>query len=314
MSQENLTQASSGSAVPMTNKLSIIIPAFSGLDQTRRCLQSLGESHYRDFEIILVDHGVSDAISRLAKDEFPRVTCLRGSADLWWSGASNLGISHALEAGSQWLMLLNHDCYVQPDTIGVLLNNIENNQNFIIAPVQHLLRKRRDIIGVTSCFLLGFPTIILPAAWYRFRNPAGLIPTALIGGGRGVILSATTFQRVGLLDDEHLPHYYADHDFYFRCRKAGLRLYICRDARVNIDDSMTSSADPGSNLTLAGFSAGLKNRGSHRNIRDLRELFSRYYPIPGLSGVGVALNTVRFFFVFLAGKLTGLLQGGNKDN
>jgi GT2 family glycosyltransferase len=303
MNQENLTRASPGSAVPMTNKLSIIIPAFGGLDQTRHCLQALGESHYRDFEIILVDHGISDAISRLAKDEFPRVTCLRGPADLWWSGASNLGIRHALEAGSQWLMLLNHDCYVQPDTIGTLLNNIENNEKLIIAPVQHTLRKRRDIIGITSCFLLGFPTIVPPAAWYRFRHPAGLVPTALIGGGRGVIVSATIFQQVGMLDAEHLPHYYADHDFYFRCRKAGVQLFICRDARVDIDDSMTSSADPGSSLTLTGFTDALKNRGSHRNVQDLRVLFSRYYPVPGLSGVGVALNTVRFFFVFLARRL-----------
>jgi GT2 family glycosyltransferase len=297
----------------MTGKLSVIIPAFSGLEQVRSCLRSLGDSHYKNFEIILVDHGVSDAISRLAKDEFPQVICRRGSADLWWSGASNLGIRHALEGGSQWLMLLNHDCYTQPDTIGILLNNIENNENSIIAPVQHMLREKRDIIGVTSCFLLGFPTIIPPAAWYRFRYPAGLVPTALIGGGRGVILSAATFQRVGLLDDEHLPHYYADHDFYFRCRKAGLQLFVCRDARVNIDDTMTSSADIGSSPTLAGFATALKDRGSHRNIRDLQVLFARYYPVPGLSGVGVALNTVRFFFVLLSKRLAGLLKGSNKD-
>jgi GT2 family glycosyltransferase len=289
----------------MTSKLAIIIPAFSGLDQLRHCLQSLGESHYRDFDILLVDHGVNDEISRLAKEEFPRVTCLRGSADLWWSGASNLGIKYALEAGSQWLMLLNHDCYVEPATIGILLNNTEKNRNSIIAPVQHMQREGRDIIGATSCFLLGFPTIIPPTVWYRLRYPAGLVPTPLIGGGRGVMISAATFHQVGMLDDEHLPHYYADHDFYFRCRKAGLKLFICRDARVNIDDTMTSSANPGSSLTLAGFSAGLKDRGSHRNTRDLQVLFSRYYPIPGLSGVGVALNTVRFFFVFLARKLSG---------
>ena len=296
----------------MTDKLSIIIPAFSGLEQTRRCLQSLAESDYQDFQVILVDHGVGDELSRLARDEFPRVNCVRGPSELWWSGATNLGIRHALEAGSQWLMLLNHDCYVLPDTIGILLKNIKSNANFIIAPVQHMQRKGRDIVGMTSCFLLGFPTIIPPPAWYRLRYPSGLVPTPLIGGGRGVILGAAVFQRVGMLDDEHLPHYYADHDFYFRCRRAGLQLFICRDARVDIDDSMTSSATPGSHLSLAGFMAALKERGSHRNIRDLRVLFARYYPIPGLAGVGVALNTVRFFFVLLARKFAGLLQGGEQ--
>ena len=232
------------------NKLAIVIPAFSGNKQIRCCLESLGKSHYQEFEIILVDHGVNDEISQLAKDEFPWVTCLRGSADLWWSGASNLGIRYALEASSQWVMLLNHDCYVQPETISILLRDLESNENSIIAPVQHILREKRVIIGITSCLLLGFPTIIPPAAWYQFRYRAGLVPTPLIFGGRGVILSAAIFQRVGMLDSEHLPHYCADHDFYFRCKKAGVQLFICRNARVSIDDTMTSSADIDSNLTL----------------------------------------------------------------
>jgi len=313
MNQENPARADPGSAQPMTNKLAIVIPAFSGLDQIRQFLQSLGESNHLDFEIILVDHGVDDAISRLAKDDYPRVTCLRGSAELWWSGATNLGIRYALDTGSQWLMLLNHDCYVQPETVGILLNHIKDNENSMIAPVQHMLHGKRDIVGITSCFLLGFPTIIPPAAWYRLRYPKGLVPTALIGGGRGIILSAATFQRVGMLDEEHLPHYYADHDFYFRCRKAGLQLFICRDARVDIDDTMTSSADTNSGLTLSGFATALKDRGSHRNTRDLHVLFSRYYPIPGLSGAGVALNTVRFFFVSLARILSGVMKGVRKN-
>ena len=280
----------------MTDKLSIIIPAFCGLEQTRRCLQSLGKSDYQAFEIILVDHGTSDEISRMAKDEFPRVSCLRGSDELWWSGATNLGIRHALKAGSQWLMLLNHDCYVRPETISTLLKNAENNENYIIAPVQHMLREGHDIVGMTSCFLLGFPTLAPPAAWYRLRYPSGLIPTALIGGGRGVIINAAVFRQVGMLDDAHLPHYYADHDFYFRCRKAGMQLYICRDARVDIDNTMTSTASPHSGPTLDGFAAALKDRGSHRNVGDLQILFSRYYPIPGLAGVGVALNYSAFLF------------------
>jgi GT2 family glycosyltransferase len=292
----------------MARKLSIIIPAFSGLDQVRSCLLSLGKSHYQDFEIILVDHGVRDELSQMAKDEFPNTTCLRGSSELWWSGASNLGISYALETGSPWLMLINHDCYVRPETISILLNRIQENEDSVIAPVQHLLNNDRDVIGITSCFLLGFPSIIPPAAWYRMRYSSAMIPTPLISGGRGVIFSAATIQRVGLLDEKHLPHYYADHDFYFRCRKAGLQLFICRDALIDVDDTMTSSADPGNSLTLAGFAAALKDRGSHRNITDLRALFSRYYPIPGLSEVGVALNTIRFFFVFLAGRLSGLLK------
>jgi GT2 family glycosyltransferase len=289
------------------SKLAIIIPAFSGLEQIRRCLECLYNSDYRDFDAIIVDHGINDEITRSVNEAFPRVICKRGSPDLWWSGASNLGIRHALERGSRWIMLLNHDCYVRPDTIGTLLKHMENKPHAVIAPVQHLQRSGRDIVGATSCFLLGFTTIIPPAALYHLRHSSVLIPVPLIAGGRGVVLAAEVFDKVGYLDEEHLPHYGADHDFYFRCRKAGYRLLACKDALVDIDDTMTTAADLTSNLSLQQFAASLKDRRSHRNIGDLNVLFSRYSPIPGLAPVGVALNTTRYFTMYLAKTLVHIV-------
>jgi len=271
------------------NKLAIIIPAFSGHEQ-------------------IVDHGPTDTITRWVNDAFPQTTCIRGSPELWWSGATNIGIRQALKDGSKWIMLLNHDCYMRPDTIGNLLKYIINEPGAVIAPVQNLLRSGRSIVGAMSCFLLGFPTIIPPPAWYNRHSSSALVPVHLIMGGRGVIFAADTFRRVGYLDEEHLPHYCADHDFYFRCRNAGLRLLICREAVVDIDDSMTTTADLDAGLSLQQFVASLKDRSSHRNIKDLQVLFSRYYPIPGLAPLGVALNTARFFSVYLAKTLARIMS------
>jgi len=288
------------------NRLAIIIPAYSGYEQLRHCLESLYNSQYSDFDVVVVDHGDTDELTSRVRAAFPRATCIRGTPDLWWSGASNLGIRYAVESGSKWIMLLNHDCYLRPDAVGKLLKHIENEADAVIAPAQHMLRSGREVIGATSCFLLGFPTLIPPPAWYRLRGGAStLVPVSLIVGGRGVVLAADTFHRIGYLDEEQLPHYCADHDYYLRCRKAGLRLLVCREARVDIDDTMTTSADLDAGLSLAQFVTSLKDRHSHRNIRDLQVLFSRYYPIPGLAPMGVAMNTVRFFFMFMAKKLSG---------
>lgn len=281
------------------NKLAIIIPAFSGQQQISHCLESIYNSQYTGFDVVVVDHGVTDEISRLVKAAFPRTTCLRGSADLWWSGATNLGIHHALDNGNELIMLLNHDCYVREDTIGRLLKHMETTTDAIIAPVQHTLRTDRDTIGATSFFLLGFSTIILPAAWYRFLYSAPLVPTRLIVGGRGALIRASTFRKVGTFDEINLPHYGADHDFYFRCRASGIRLFVCTDAFVDLDDTQTTSAGTDSGMAPAEFAGTLINRSSHRNLRDMYALFSRHYPVPGLAALGVAMNTARFFFVNL---------------
>jgi len=291
------------------NKLAIIIPAFSGHEQISRCLEAIYNSHYKDFDVVIVDHGVTDEITRRVKTKFPLATCIRGSPKLWWSGATNLGIRHAQKTGSKWIMLLNHDCYLHPDTIDTLLKHAKNQPDALIAPVQHLINRGQDVVGATSCFLLGFTTIIPPQAWYRH---SALVPVRLISGGRGVILESDTFRRIGYLDEEHLPHYGADHDFYFRCRKAGLRLLACRDACVDVDDTMTTSANLDTRFSLQQFVASLKNRSSHRNIRDLQVLFSRYYPIPGLAPLGVALNTTRFFLVYLTKTLIRTIRSDHK--
>jgi len=283
----------------VNNKLAIVIPAFSGNEQIRRCLESIYNSRHSDSHVFIVDHGITDEITRWVNDAFPRATCIRGSADLWWSGATNLGIRHALSHGSKLIMLLNHDCYLRADTINTLLKYMETTPNAIIAPVQHNPRTNKDVVGATSFFLLGFSTIILPAWWYKLRHSTPLVRTSLIVGGRGVLIRADSFRKAGYFDEINLPHYGADHDFYFRCRKSGIRLCVCTEALVDMDDTQTTSADTDNSLSPAEFADTLKNRSSHRNIRDLYALFSRHYPIPGLASLGVALNIARFFFIYV---------------
>ena len=287
------------------NKLAIIIPAYSGYEQLRHCLEALYKSRYNDFNAVVVDHGITDELTLRVKAAFPRATCIRGTPDLWWSGASNMGIRHALTDGCRWIMLLNHDCYMHPDAIGNLLENIQNESDAIIAPVQHMLRSGRDIIGATSFFLLGFPTLIPPPAWYRLRSSSNLVPVSLIVGGRGVVVAADTFHRVGLLDEEQLPHYCADHDFYIRCRKAGLRLLVCREAHVDIDDTMTTSADLESGLTLVQFVRSLKDRRSHRNIRDLQVLVFQVLPDIRTGACGCRHEYCAFLFHVPGKKIDG---------
>jgi GT2 family glycosyltransferase len=283
----------------VNEKLSVVIPAFSGHGQLQRCLESLDRSTFRDFEIVVVDHGNTSDISDWLRSAFPHVDSVRGSSELWWSGATNTGIRHALQNGSTLIMLLNHDSYVRKDMIGTLLTRLHDHDDAIIAPTQVNTRTGRETIGATSFFLAGFSTITPPASWYRKFYSEILIPVRLIPGGRGVIIRASVFDKVGLFNEAQLPHYGADHDFYFRCRKADIKLYVCGDAKVDIDDTMTTLGNMDSKLSLTNFMNSLKNQRSHRNIKDLSMLFSLHYPIAVLSHVGVALHLVRYFSVYL---------------
>jgi GT2 family glycosyltransferase len=280
-------------------KLSVVIPAFDGLDQLRQCLKALRSGKHREFETIVVDHGTNDVITDVLSTQFPEVHFLRGSSELWWTGATNLGVKYALARDSDIIMLLNHDCYVEDNTISKLLQHAKQNPGCIIAPTQYDITTGRVIIGATSIFALGFPTIIPPAWWYRYLYSSTIVPTRLITGGRGVVIPAGIFEEAGYFDEKELPHYYADHDFYRRCVKTGVRLLVSTDTRVYVDDEMSSSANKTDNLSYAGFRESLTSRRSHRNLRDLYALFSRHCSLRLFAAVGVALNLARYSTVYL---------------
>ncbi len=288
--------------------LFVVIADFNGYDQTRRCLEALNASQYRDFRVVVVDHGTTGETARGLRGEFPEVIRIPASPELWWTGATNRGIQHALREGAQAVMLLNNDCYVRPDTLGTLVRLWRQRPEAIIAPLQCDLESGKTLwANPRTLMALGFPT-----AGER-RPPQGAahslepFEVELICGGRGAVISATTLASNGLFDESRLPHYWADHDFYLRARKNGIRLYVTTQAVVDVDATRASAAlDPG-RLSPAQFVASLSDIRSHRNVKDVTELFRRHYPLKRLYMLGAALYTGRYVVMYVFRRIRVLL-------
>ena len=280
------------------DKIHVIIPFFYGWPQTKMCLEALRASTYRDLEVIVVNHGTEEQTRELLRDQYPEVRQIFGSPTLWWAGATNLGIREAMRRGAKKIMLLNHDCYFEPETIQKLAAHAEQTPGALIAPVPFDYATRQ-VLAVTSttCFLLGFPTLAPPGK-IRYLGQRRLLPTGLILGGRGVLIPSGAFERVGLLDEVNLPGYYADFDFFLRCRSRGIPLFIAADAKVYVDDTQTTLARGLEKMSFRNFLETLRVPRSHRNIRDLTAIFKFHYPIKGLHHLGVALNLVRYFAAY----------------
>ena len=286
----------------------VVIPVLNRWEQTRKCLAHLQGGSFANLQIIVVDHGSTDGTAAGLKTEFPDVLRVEGSSELWWSGATNLGVRTALEHGASLVMLLNNDCYVSGDTLEVLVSHNTVNPKAIIAPVHRNLHSGEIMTkrGGTL-FLLGFPTLLLPGKSLYKPGTTDLTPTSLIMGGRGTLIPAGIFERIGLFNDVDLPHYWADHDFFLRCKKSGIAQYMAQGTVVDIDESTTSTASRLEQMTLRQFIDTFKNRRSHRNVRDLLSLFRLHYPIPGLYPVGVFLNLARYTLVYLFVRIRSLL-------
>lgn len=282
----------------------VIIPVFNGWDQTRICLDAVANSSIRGLKVIVADHGSTDETRQMLTQLYPQVRRIGGSPDLWWTGATNLGIKAAIDDGATHLILLNNDSYVEEDTIAILLKHGELSPHSIIAPTQKNMEDGSTFVpAATTCFLLGFSTLLLPAFCHRAGERENTIRARLIMGARGVLLPKTVIERVGLFNEDALPHYGADHDFYLRCRDKGIPLRVATDAVIHIDNSKTTLARDYANMSVRDFVTTLKDRRSHRNVSDLASLFRLHYPIKRLYWIGVWLNLVRHAAAFGVNKL-----------
>lgn len=277
----------------------VVIPVLNRWSQTQSCIEALKSSDHNNLEIIVVDHGSTDETARALHEFYPDITRIDADASLWWAGATNAGVREALRRGAQNIFLLNNDCIVTRTTIAGLVAHIRKHKDAVVSAIQVGMQSNRILNHpVTTCLLLGFTTLTLPRIVLKCRT-SKLQSTRLIVGGRGVIIPAIVFKNVGLFDEKNLPHYGADHDFYLRCRKRGIRLYVSTESVVYVDEARSSMASNLGRLNFRQFLDSLVNRRSHRNIRDLDKLFKMHYPIRRLYRVGVGLNVLRYSITYI---------------
>lgn len=279
-------------------RLYVVITDFNGWQQTRTCLQQLEASTYRGYQVIVVDHGTSDETAKGLK-AFSSCVHLQGSPDIWWTGATNLGVREALARGATHIMLLNNDCFLEESTLSEIMSNVSDNAATVLAPVQRSASSGEVLVArASTCFTLGFPTMILPHMRAVSAADDRRLPTKLIVGGRGAVIPVSVFDQIGLFDEDALPHYGADHDFYLRCRANGIPLFLVPRASVSIDETRTSVARDLGKMNWRQFRASLHAMHSHRNIDALRTLFHRYYPLRVLYPLGLYLNLGRYFISY----------------
>ena len=115
-------------------RLSIIVPIYNVAPYLRKCVDSLLAQDITDYEIILVDDGSTDdsgAIADELVDAF-RLSPLASRLEMRMIHQSNSGLSEARNTGTreakgQYILFVDSDDYLQPNTLGTLLEQAERD-------------------------------------------------------------------------------------------------------------------------------------------------------------------------------------------
>ncbi len=143
----------------MKPKISIIIPMYNVEKYLRRCLDSVANQTFTDWQAICVDDGSPDNSGKIAKEYAARdkrfIVVHKENGGL--SDARNFGMPYAK---GKYIMFLDSDDFIHPQTMEIAYNAIEKNKSDIasftydrfyrpLLMVRHILHLNTD--NVVPC-------------------------------------------------------------------------------------------------------------------------------------------------------------------
>ena len=107
-------------------KLSIIVPIYNVAPYLRKCVDSLLMQDISDYEIILVDDGSPDECPQICDEYAGKYDNIRVAhqENAGLSAARNSGINVAT---GDYIMFVDSDDYLQPNTLGALMEQVERD-------------------------------------------------------------------------------------------------------------------------------------------------------------------------------------------
>ena len=210
--------------------VSVVILTYNNLDMTRACLASLSEhSHYDNLEIIVVDNASSDGspefLSSWATDH-EHVKLILNDDNRGFPAACNQGLAIA---SGEYLVLLNNDTYVTPGWVRTLVKHLQRDQTIgLIGPVTNNIGNEAKL----DISYNNMDEMLQKTAAYTRRHIGEIYPLKN-AAFFCVMMSRSTYEMTGPLDEIFGRGFFEDDDYCRRIELQGLRIVCAEDVFIH---------------------------------------------------------------------------------
>lgn len=220
------------------SKVAIIIVSWNAKEYLGKCLSSILEQTYRNFEIIFVDNGSADGSVEFVHSTFPTVKMVPLDKNYGFAKANNMGIEMAFESGARHIVLLNVDTIIENDFLKELVTAAESDDNIgCCQPKMLSMDDHRiiDAVGITikkNCWAhqIGYGEMDID----KYNQP-----NEIFGANAGAALyKSEMLGEIGLFDEEYFA-YFEDVDLALRARLYGWKCLFTPKAIIYHKHSVT---------------------------------------------------------------------------
>lgn len=205
----------------------VVLLNWNNWSDTAHCLRSVARLTYDCVETVVVDNASSDDSVARIRHAFPHVTMLVSGKNRGFAGGCNLGISHALERGADYVWLLNNDTVVSADALARMVEVGEADER----------------VGAVGCVIHSMDEPARVLAWgggwintWTGRSGHYRAPPSSTGvdflTGASLLVRASSVADVGMLDEDAFFMYWEDSDYCLKLRRNGWTLSVAGGAMV----------------------------------------------------------------------------------
>jgi len=230
----------------------IIILQYNNSQDTLKCLESLKELDYPNYQVVVVDNASQEAevnnVKKFIESQPPKpnlliyqninrfdVVLLENKENLGYAGGNNVGIEYALENGADYVFILNNDTTVGPDTLKKLVETAESDSKIGIVGPAIKEGEKTAYFGKISWLKTELTHSHIPPAEIQ-GHPVNRAPLYLTSKeyiiGAAMLVKKEVLEKIEGFDEIYFL-YFEDADFSIRAQIAGYKLKVVPEAVVN---------------------------------------------------------------------------------
>jgi len=207
--------------------VSIIILNYNAGDLLLNCIESVQKSNYKNLEIIVVDNISSDNSQNKCKEKFPEILLIQNNKNFGYCEGNNIGIR---SAKGDFIMILNPDTIIEPDTITELLSAYSQFGEALYQP-KILSLDDKKIIQSTGNMIHVFGFGFARDKGKKVIQKKEEIEKINYASGTCLFTSKQVFDKVGLLD-AFIFLYHDDLDLGWRASQIGINSYYVPQSKI----------------------------------------------------------------------------------
>lgn len=215
------------------NKIAAVICNYNKSVYVTNCIQSVIESAFQDFDIIVVDNAsTDDSVERIRSTYGNRVKLIVNEENLGGSGGFNTGIRYAVEQGYEYVWCLDNDVLVDENAIGELAAFMEQHPEVGMTGSKVYHMEAPDYVQQFGIDVI-WDEYCCEAKYYN-RLEDGSMPEVVYSdavAACSVLVRTSLIRQIGPLPEENFL-YWDDTEWGIRCNRAGYKVASLGSSKV----------------------------------------------------------------------------------